>query len=167
MANTYIKIGSTVTVGAGGVSSIVFSSIPSTYTDLLIDIAGRSSTAGVSQSVYIKFNAITSGYSSRNLYGNGSAAASNSSSDGYIGDMLTGSSATASVFGSGLVYIPNYAGSANKSYSVDWCAENNATATNQGFTAGLMTNTAAITDITLTANFVQYSTATLYGIKNS
>lgn len=166
MATTFVKI-ATVTVGAGGASSMVFSSIPSTYTDLLVDVSGRSSNASVSQSTYIKFNSITTGYSSRNLYGSGASAASNSSTDGYIGEFVTGSTATASTFGSGLIYIPNYAGSNNKSYSVDWVTENNATTAYAGFTAGLMSNTAAITDITITANFVQYSTATLYGISKS
>jgi hypothetical protein len=81
--------------------------------------------------------------------------------------MATGSSATASTFGSGLIYIPNYAGSTNKSYLTDWVTENNATAAYAGFTAGLLSNTAAITDVTLTGSFVQYSTATLYGISKS
>jgi len=164
--STYIKI-ATVTVGAGGAASMAFTSIPNTYTDLLLSVSGRGSGAAVSGSIVIKFNAITTGYSSKNLYGNGASATSNSSADGYIGEMISAATATASTFGSGLIYIPNYAGSTNKSYSTDWVTENNATTAYAGFTAGLMSNTAAITDITLTAAFVQYSTATLYGIKKS
>ena len=163
---TYIKI-ATVTVGAGGAASMDFTSIPSTYTDLLLSVSGRGSGAAVSGSIIIKFNAITTGYSSRNLYGNGATATSNSSSDGYIGEMISAANSTASIFGSGLVYIPNYAGSTNKSYSADWVSENNATTAYAGFTAGLMSNTAAINAITLTASFVQHSTATLYGISKS
>ena len=146
-------------------ASVTFANIPQTgYTDLLVSVSSRSSTAGVSQAIYIKFNAITTGYTSRNLYGSGTAVASNSSADGYIGEMATGSTATTSAFGSGSIYIPNYAGSTNKSYSTDWVTENNATAAYAGFTAGLMSNTAAITSITLTSSFVQYSTFSLYGI---
>jgi hypothetical protein len=165
MPNTFELIASYNATGA--VSSIVFSSIPSTYTDLAIDLSARISTAGVSQSVVIKFNSITTGYSSRNLFGSGSSVASNSSSDGYIGEMATGSSATASTFGSGFIYIPNYAGSTNKSYSADWVTENNATAAYAGFTAGLMTNTAAINAVTLTGNFIANTTAYIYGVKNA
>jgi hypothetical protein len=81
--------------------------------------------------------------------------------------MATGSSATASTFGSALIYIPNYAGSTNKSYGTDWVTENNATAAYAGFTAGLLTNTAAIASVTLTGNFVEHTTAYLYGVSNA
>ena len=77
---------------------------------------------------------------------------------------------TANTFSNFSTYIPNYAGSNNKSYSVDGVTENNATASYQIMYAGLWSNTAAINQITLvpdTLNFVQYTTATLYGIKNS
>lgn len=165
MATTFELIGS-VTVGSGGAASIDFTSIPADWTDLCVLVSARGSGAAITNSVVIKFNSITTGYSSRNLFGTGSSAISNSSSDGYIGEMATGSTSTASTFASGIIYIPNYAGSTNKSYSTDWVTENNATAASAGFTAGLLTNTAAITAITLTANFVQHSTAYLYGVKN-
>jgi hypothetical protein len=80
------------------------------------------------------------------------------------------SSFTASTFANNEVTIPNYTSSNFKSYSVDSVTENNATQAYAIFVAGLWSNTAAITSITLglsSANFVQYSTAYLYGIKNS
>jgi hypothetical protein len=47
--------------------------------------------------------------------------------------------------------------------------ENNATLSLMNLAAGLWSNTSAITSIKITAvgTFEQYSTATLYGIKNS
>jgi hypothetical protein len=68
-----------------------------------------------------------------------------------------------------MIYIPNYAGSSNKSVSIDSVTENNATGAYSGLTAALFASTAAITSfgISTGSNFVQYSTATLYGIKNS
>ena len=84
----------------------------------------------------------------------------------------TGSTATSNTFGNSELYIPNYAGSTNKSSSADAVAESNTTTVFAYLNAALWSSTAAITSITLTpdaggANFVQYSTATLYGIKNT
>ena len=42
MATTYTLI-SSVTVGSGGAASIEFTSIPSTYTDLVLKLSARSS----------------------------------------------------------------------------------------------------------------------------
>lgn len=167
MANTMTLI-SSVTVGAGGASSIDFTSIPNTYTDLVLKISGRTSAAVVNSGIYIKFNGSTTSYQSRNLYTTtGTSATTNNSADNYAGD-INGGSSTANVFGNWEVYIPNYAGSSNKSYSIDYAAENNSNPTGLGFTAGLWSNTSAITSVSLTnVTFVQYSSATLYGVKNA
>jgi hypothetical protein len=78
---------------------------------------------------------------------------------------------TANTFGNGEIYIPNYAGSTQKSVSADAVAENNsATYIYSALNAGLWTGTAAITSIKLlipSYNFVQYSTAYLYGVSNA
>jgi hypothetical protein len=104
------------------------------------------------------------------LYGNGSA--SGSYTDTVIFANANANSSTASTFGNFQMYIPNYAGSSNKSVSIDAVTENNATAAEANLVAGLWSSTAAITSITLynygsVTNFMQHSTATLYGIKNS
>ena len=170
MANTYELI-SSVTVGAGGASSIDFTSIPSTYTDLVLKVSSRCSVAASVDTLALKFNGSTSGYSDRGLQGNGSSASSSSASGSkiYIGNSSAGNN-TANTFGNMEVYIPNYAGSTNKSVSADSVSEDNATAAYQRMVAGLWSNTAAINQVTLnfdSGNFVQYSTAYLYGIKNS
>lgn len=172
MPNTFIKIAS-VTVGSGGASSIDFTSIPSTYTDLCVKLSARTSgTLSRSESIYLRFNGVTtSSYSDRYLQGSGSSASSGSGSTTYIyiGEQPQ-SPSTASTFGNAEIYIPNYAGSNNKSLSVDNVQEDNQTTAYATLVAGLWSNSAAITSIKVyptLSNFVQYSTATLYGIKNS
>ena len=165
MADTFYKIAS-VTVGAGGASSIDFTSIPSTYTDLVIKLSTRWAVADLDTS--ISFNGSTTSFTARRLYGSGSAVASDTRA--RTAGLADSSGYTASTFANSEIYIPNYAGSNNKSYSVDSVTENNGTVSYALLAAGLWSNTAAITSITLsesTNTFAQYSTATLYGIKNS
>jgi hypothetical protein len=166
MAYTYSKI-ATYTVGSGGVASISFLNIPQTYTDLMIVFSLRSSTAG--EDTQLSFNSSTANFSSRNLAGNGSSASSGSRSDNIISASMDYSTYTASTFSNGSLYIPNYTSSNNKSFSVDTVVENNATTAPMQLIAGLWSNTAAITSITFTnyaaGNYVQYSSAHLYGIK--
>jgi hypothetical protein len=169
MPTTFTKIAS-VSVGAGGAATIDFTSIPSTYTDLQLVFTARN-TGSSNVFTQMTFNANTSSYSYKGLYGNGSAASSFGASAAYIyvGDMDL-STYTANTFSSESVYIPNYAGSTNKSVSIDSVNENNATAAAAYLTAALWSNTAAINRITLTpggGSYAQYSTAVLYGINKS
>lgn len=167
MAVTH-KLIQTITVGSGGAASIEFGSIPQTYTDLMVVSSLRiTQTAWDSFNVY--FNGSNTNLSSRYLLGNGASAASGTLAYGYAGTSDIGS-ATANVFSNSSLYVPNYTGSSQKSYSVDNVAENNATTAYVNIIAGLWTGTSAITSLTLVANstaFVQYSSASLYGIKNS
>jgi hypothetical protein len=83
--------------------------------------------------------------------------------------MVATSDATANTFGNSSIYIPNYSGATNKSYSADGVNETNATQAFQELDASLWSNTASITQVTLSVengNFVQYSSATLYGVKS-
>jgi hypothetical protein len=168
MATTYTLI-SSVTVGSGGAANMEFTGIPSTYTDLVVKITGRSS--GSDTSIELSFNNNTSNRTTRYLFGNGSSASSGNDTNMYITSSIVPSTSTASTFSNAELYIPNYAGSNNKSSSVDGVSENNATASNMALTANLWSDTAAITSIKLTpaggGNFVQYSTAYLYGISNA
>jgi hypothetical protein len=171
MANTFVKIAS-VTVGAGGASSIDFTSIPATYTDLCVELSLRDGTSAQSVNGNIIFNSNTSAiYSSRRLYATGSGAGSDSFSGltSMPGIWINSATSTSNTFANIMIYIPNYAGSTNKSVSIDSVTENNATVAYSGLTAALFASTAAITSfgISTGSNFVQYSTATLYGIKNS
>jgi hypothetical protein len=149
-------------------SSVTFSSIPQGYTDLKVVVSNRTNSGGVNI-MGITFNGVTTGYSFRNLEGNGSAAASGggTSTGGWAG-LVQPPSYTANTFSSNEIYIPNYTSSNNKSWSVDSTTENNATASYMELIAGSWSNTAAITSIAITDlggnSFVSGSTFTLYGI---
>jgi hypothetical protein len=171
MPNTYTLISST-TVGAGSAANITFSSIPNTYTDLSILISGRgaSNGGGTNQAwdnFTVKFNGSSSNYSGRWL--NNTDNSSNSgSSTSLIYSFSDYAGATANTFANVGLYIPNYASSNFKSVSLDNAPENNSTANVIGLTAGLWSDTAAITSVTFTlaiGNWAQYSSAYLYGIK--
>lgn len=170
MALQLYKI-ATVEVGSAGAATIDFTSIPQGYTDLKLVLSGRGNLPQVYSDLSVQVNSNTTSYSSRSLYGNGASAASGSNITGtnkiYCGT-TTGANATANAFNSAEIYIPNYASANNKSISIDTVAENNATTAYSTLTAGLWSNTAAITAVNLSVNsgytFQQYTTATLYGI---
>ncbi len=168
MANTYVKIAS-VTVGAGGAATISFTSISAGYTDLILKVSGRTNFASTVEGSSITFNGSNT-YATRYLQGDGGSATSGTQT--ILNALLfNAATATASTFGNSEMYIPNYQSSANKSVSGDGVSENNATQAYAGLFAASATLTSAITSITITPNaggsFIQYSTATLYGIKNS
>ena len=158
---------SLVTVGSGGAATIDFTSIPSTYTDLLVSTSLR--TTGTGGYTAITFNSNTSNYTNRWLQGDGAAATSGNNT-GRFAEVPDYSTYTASTFSNSQIYIPNYTSSNNKSYSSDTVNENNATTAYMYLIAGLWSNSSAITSIQLSpssGNFVQYSTAYLYGISNA
>lgn len=159
------------TVGSGGAANIEFTSIPGTYTDLALVLSLRSSGTGTPYA-RLRFNGSTTGYSNRRLNGNGSTTGGGAPTDQYIVlGVANTTTQTASTFSSHSVYIPNYAGSSNKSTSSDNVSENNATEAYIYLMAGLWSNSAAITSIAITeenaANWGQYSSAYLYGIVKS
>lgn len=148
-------------------AKFTFSNIPQTYTDLVVYVSTRSafSFAGTPFTV-IAPNGSLANLTFRRLSGNGSSAGS----DTAPYSVPTPSSLyTANTFSSGFIYIPNYAGSTNKSFSVDAANENNATEATAQIQAGLWSQTAAITSLEIqaesgTGNLKQYSSVTVYGI---
>jgi hypothetical protein len=168
MPTTFTKIAS-ATVGSGGASSIDFTSIPNTYTDLCLKISARTTRASVTDAISLSLNGSAANQSS--LYAQGDGSSTTSGTLSSFRTLATGANATSSTFGNSEFYIPNYAGSTNKSAASDGVTENNATESYLWPVANLWSQTAAINQITITnlnsATFVQYTTATLYGIKNS
>ena len=156
----------TLTVGSGGAASIDFTSIPQTFTDLVILFSGRSNRNAIFDNIRVQPNGATTGVSSRMLYGNGSGASS--FTEAYVSGYTGGNNATASTFGNSSIYIPNYTSSNQKSFSIDSVSENNGTEAQQVLTAGLWTGTSAITSIILDqgdgTTWLQYTSASLYGI---
>jgi hypothetical protein len=169
MANTYIKIASQTL--SSSTATVTFSSIPSTYTDLSVVFSARQDTGDLS--CFTRLNGDSgANYNYKTLYGDGTAAGSGGGpgQSGLIGWQTASSGITTSTFGSTLMYIPNYAGSTQKSVSVDFVTENNATAGYQMIWNAIWSNTSAINQISFTAfgaNFIANSTFYLYGIKNS
>jgi hypothetical protein len=146
-------------------SSVTFDNIPQTgYTDLKIVTSTRLSSTD--SPILVNFNGVTTGYSWRRIYGNGSSASSLSGSDGYFLHGNT-SSTTANTFSNAEFYVPNYTASQSKSISVDTALETNATGGELFMLAALWANNAAITSILLTpltGSFVAGSTFSIYGV---
>ena len=168
---TYVEIAKT-TVGSGGTATISFTGIPGVYTDLCVKLSIRADVSGYRE-VFVNPNGSSANGSARVLQGGGAGSypASYTASRFEVFGATNPSGSTSNTFSSIEFYIPNYAGSEYKSLSADGVGENNGATAYQELTASLWSSTSAITslDIVLAAgaNFVQYSTAYLYGIKKS
>jgi hypothetical protein len=162
---TYTLIAHTE-VGSGGAANITFSSIPATFTDLLLVLSTRAATDTSSLS-RLEINGLTTNQTIRYLEGGGSGSGASGTAS-RIFQIDNSSSFTANTFANVQIYIPNYASTtAAKSFSSDSVSENNATTALQWIAAGLWNSTAAINSIKIeppSGNFAQYSSATLYGI---
>ena len=165
MAVTYDKIATTTL--ASTASSVTFSSIPATYTDLVLIANPRTSNASTNDYLYVKYNSdgTYSNYSRTELYGNGSNALSGRASNPLIIE-TTGASSTAGVFVPNMLNIQNY--SNTTTYKTTLFRYSKADEVVLGGIS-LWRNTAAISQIDLIpfagANISIGSTFTLYGIK--
>lgn len=155
----------TVTVGVGGASSISFTSIPQTFTDLAVMLSTRSTSTG--NQIIPSINGSTA-TASRNLFGDGGSAL------GTTGVTWLGfgcsSSDTASAFGNGFIYFPNYALTQTKFASSHACNENSGATAYLTISTGYWVSTTAISTLSFATNggnFAQHSTVSLYGIKSS
>ena len=171
MANTYALIQAQTL--ASTTTTITFSSIPTTYTDLVLKISARSAGATGLDNPNIKFNGdgSTSLYSITTLEGNGSTVTTGrNSSYSSITFNSEGTSYTSNTFALTELYIPSYNLTTNKPISSISTTENNATASYLDAQANLYAGTSGITSIALTGTsggFVSGSSFYLYGIKNS
>ena len=169
-----MRLISTITVGSGGASNIEFTAIPQTYTDLLLVLSLRASGAGFLVATNLYLNGVTTGYSSRFLFANGPTGTSVVGTlSGTNADLLYSNkdSSTSNNFSNFSAYIPNYAGSSNKSYFIDGVTENMSLTTGeylQIISSVTLANTAAVTSITITnttgITHLENSTVSLYGI---
>jgi hypothetical protein len=152
----------TKTLGTAA-ASIEFTSIPQDGTDLLI-LESLRRASGVPVGTYIRFNNSTSDFSGRYLYGSGTTPSSGVLAR-YVGSVS--GNYTANTFNSTSIYVTNYSGALNKSFSVDNVTENNATAADQNIISGLWANTSAITSLMIediAGTFAIGSTISLYKI---
>jgi len=172
--STNMELITSVTVGSGGAASVTLpasGTIPQTYTDLKVVISARTNRSNAVDAIGIYFNNDTTSarYSARQLTGTGSSRQSTANNPFNDENMyVSGNTATASTFGNSEIYIPNYAGSNQKSFSVDSVSENNATTAYANIGAGLYDQTTAITTITFVpisgTSIQEGSTFYLYGI---
>jgi hypothetical protein len=166
MPSTYEPI-ATQTLGSAA-SSITFSSVPSTYTDLVLVFNGGGSTTS-GENIVLQFNGDTgTNYSCTVLNGNGTAAASYREAN-YTA--VRASYATAfynTLTNMTVAQIMNYSNSTT--YKTVLCRSGITNGTFAG-TEGIVSlwrNTSTITSIVAKAtvgNFLASSTFTLYGIK--
>lgn len=167
-ANSYESI-ATVTVGAGGSSSIAFTSIPSTYKHLQIRGIGRSTAAGSTQNIVLTFNSSTSTNNATHyLQGNGSAVAAGAITSNnwiYFAGNMPAASASANIFGVTVADVLDYAdNNKNKTIRSLGGADQNGSGAVE-LLSGVVMSTTAISSITLSASFAQYSQFALYGVK--
>jgi hypothetical protein len=171
MANTYALI-KKVTVESASVANVEFTSVPNTYTDLLVKISVRTNVNSLFWGWRMTFNSSASSYSGKTLSGNGSSVSSSNQTSPWAGS-INANNSTSSTFSNIEVYIPNYTSSNYKIYSIDGVTENNATTAELHLDAGLWSDTSAITTIKFDAtgatpsDLVQLTNIYLYGIKNS
>lgn len=162
--NTYEAI-ATTTLGSAQ-STVTLSSIPSTYTDLVI--VSQPVSTSTEAIVYIQFNSIGgTSYSSTSLNGDGTSASSSRRTSAGLGVIATNVYATNVAGGTTFVtQIMNYA---NTTTYKTYLSRGNRT-TSQGTEAlvGLCSNTAAINSISFAiggTTFAAGSVFSIYGIK--
>lgn len=161
MASTYTPI-ATYTVSGSSTTSYTFSSIPSTYTDLVL-ITNSGQTSG---QLYFRINGDTgTNYSYTTLEGNGTSAISQRlTSKTLIYPAYSGETANA-INLTNILHFQNYS-NATTYKTILWRSNDTGTQTEAG--VGLWRSTSAITSILLASsvgNFLAGSTFTLYGIK--
>jgi hypothetical protein len=163
---TYDKI-ATTTLGSAA-SSITFSSIAASWTDLRLVFVGNSSAA--SRYLVLQFNGdSTTNYSMTYMVGDGTTAASSgrTSDTSLYTNNYGGSSTTIPQFITADIF--SYAGSTYKTVLCTTSSDKNGTG-NTDTVVGLWRNTSAITSVSMQylttgSNINTGTTATLYGIK--
>jgi hypothetical protein len=154
----------TITVGPSGASSIQFTGIPQTGTDLLLLVSDKTNNTADAAGLYLTFNGGLGGNDTI-LYGDYGNVRASSNGLGFAGyfQMSTG----ANVFGNKSIYVTNYAGSQQKMFSSEAVNELNTGFNIRMSISGTISPvTAAITSMLLSpgsgVNFVEHTTASLY-----
>lgn len=173
MAATYNLITSNTLSSTA--ASITFSSIPQTYTDLILKTSTRNNDAGWTGVYLITLNNDTAtNYSTTYYYGEGSNALSGADlSVSNFNEMRgTGNGATASTYCNFELYLANYTTTSNKILYSTLTTEGNSTSNVMVMgVANLYEGSSGISSITIANQsslvFSTDSSFYLYGIKNS
>lgn len=166
MPATYEPI-NTTTLGSAQ-ASVTFSSIPTTYTDLVLVCFARTERAATSDNLLVRLNSdSTAIYSATDFYGDtaqGSARSTGNTS--WFWAYIPSASQTAGTFGTSVMHINDYANTTTFKSAVSTSANANAQVET---TANLYRSTSAISSITLlsgtASNLSTGSTFTLFGVK--
>jgi len=157
--STYTPIATSTLTSAA--ATFTFTSIPSTYTDLIIVLNGAI-TSGLS-SLGIQYNSNGTGYSYTRLQGNGTTASSSrATGDDAVGFVAQDSCMTT-------IQINNYSNSTTYKTAISRTNSNYSSDGRTGSYVSLWQNTAAITSIRLatSSTFVAGTNFTLYGIASA
>jgi hypothetical protein len=148
-------------------ASIEFTAIPQDGTDLYAVASLRDASGTVGWvTCEVRPNGSSSNLNSRALYGFGTTVGSLNETTAIYHQATQGGN-TANTFSNSSIYISNYTSSVNKAISVDTSTEGNTTNTINAITAGLWSNSAAITSLTFIIagqNLAAGSTISLYKI---
>jgi hypothetical protein len=166
--STYTPI-ATTTLGSNQ-GTVTFSSIPSTYTDLVLIVNAAMATADTSSlQIRVGNSSVDTGtnYSSTDLLGDGTSATSGrTSNDTFIRILGRGTTLPNTITSNSITNIMNYA---NTSTYKTLLIRGNVPSKKLQATAGLWRSTSAINIITISdfeysTNILAGSTFTLYGI---
>lgn len=156
----------TTTLGSAA-STITFSSIPSTYTDLRLVLVGTVTNTTNDYNVNVQLNSDSgSNYSQTVLYGTGSAAGSLRESSQTVWHLVNGTGIKNNTPSMYTLDIQSYAGSTYKTALGEHDADYNGSGSVTR-KVHLWRSTSAVTSIAITTdatNFATGTTATLYGI---
>lgn len=169
-----------VEVGSGGAANIEFTSIPATYTHLQIRFIGRTTHSGPAD-CYMRYNGDTgANYTAHYLRADGASVSAGFSGTSvsvvYAGKLSYNTTAPYSnAFSAVVIDILDYKNTNKYKTSRALSGfDTNGNGTFPGFVdlmSGVWMNTSAITSIRLfsgdSANFPQYSSFALYGIKDA
>jgi len=177
MPLTYTNIASTTLASAA--STVTLSSIPGTYTDLMLICSLRGDRGVYADPIQITLNEAFTGaavtYSYTNFTSNaGGRTSTRGTADSriYVDETIpqAGFFNSTATFNTTQVYFPNYTTSAPKVVSLvaGWTSINSSIANGLTMTAGRKNDASAISSIILSSNgFVIGTSLYLYGIKNS
>lgn len=151
MAATYEPI-ATTTAGA----AVTFSSIPSTYTDLILIVRNASGSGGINNTIRVNGDT-TSNYSSTQLY----------ASSGAAGSLRTSSASTSwgGIGGADSISIIQFMNYSNTTTYKTWISRGSGTGNYITMDVDLWRSTAAINSIYIDSGAAAGSSFTLYGIK--
>jgi hypothetical protein len=156
-------------------TTVTFSSISQSYTDLKLIISARASNGGGYANTAINFNGSGGSYANKLIYGVGTGSANTQNTvfptSAFIGD-IPASGIYANTFSNQEIYVTNYKDTNNYKgyYTVSVHEDNNAAAFLEA-DSGVWQSTAAITSMLISCGnsgqFVTNSMFSLYGINKS